>query len=133
MVVILTLPLAAGCWRGCDAAPAEPEREGCGDHDPAPWPWQTPDQGLWGEDPKLAPGFCYTQERRAPKMPDADAYLRKLGYQTEASLAEALLICEVEIYSRNGAPPSFYSYKLGEPPAGRPTCSADWDLLNAPD
>jgi hypothetical protein len=124
-----------GCFGGCDdpPAPAKKALDPCGDHDPAPWPWRPAAQGMWGEDPKVAPDFCYPQERRAPKMPDAGDHLHRLEARSGATLADATLICEIEIYSRHGAAPSFYRYKLGAPPETRPTCSEDWDTFNAPD
>ncbi|APR84999.1 Hypothetical protein A7982_10348 [Minicystis rosea] len=88
---------------------------------------------MWGEDPQTAPDFGYEQERRAPKMPDAGNHLHRLGAEAHASLVDATLICEVEIYSRHGRSPTFYRYKLGTPPATRPRCGGDWDTLNAPD
>src|SRR5688572_3480562 len=42
----------------------------CGARAPAPWPLTDPALGPWGEDRGTAPDFGYTQERRAPKMPD---------------------------------------------------------------
>lgn len=119
------------------AAPAAPEPVStsvpCGAKAPAPWPRNNPDLGPWGEDRRTAPDFGYVQERRAPKMPDAGAYLARTPSRTVQQMDNALLICHVEIYTRDGQTPALYRYKLGKPDASRPWCGSDWDFFAAPD
>jgi hypothetical protein len=111
------------------AKPADP----CSKVDSNPWPWRSETEGKWGEDPRLVPDFSYAQERRAPKMPAAERYLNELPAAQVPALADALLICLVEVYSHNQQEPAFYSYKLEPPNKDRARCPADWDTLNAPD
>jgi hypothetical protein len=79
------------------------------------------------------PGFVYRQESRAPKMPSADRYLAGLGRRRVRSLDDALLICDVELYTHNHSVPSFYRYKMGRPNPDRPQCLGDWDTFAPPD
>lgn len=105
----------------------------CGAKSDPPWPITNPDIGQWGEDLHTAPDFGYVQERRAPKMPDGGVYLARIPTRTVQQLDNALLICHVETYTRNGGKPLFYRYKLGKPNAGRPDCVGDWDFFAGPD
>jgi hypothetical protein len=79
------------------------------------------------------PGFVYRQESRAPKMPSADRYLAGLGRRRVKSLDDALLICDVELYTHNHSVPAFYRYKMGRPDSARPQCLGDWDTFAPPD
>lgn len=105
----------------------------CGAKAPPPWPRTNPDLGQWGEELRTAPDFGYEQERRAPKMPDAGSYLARTPARTAPKLEDALLICHVEVYTRDGDRPAFYRYKLARPDAGRPRCLGDWDFFAPPD
>jgi len=120
--------------------PPEPDRpwDSCSSQDPNPWPWRSDALGKWGENPALVPDFTFKQERRAPKMPDADRHMRGLGRTTPKEtlskpLTGALLICHVETYPRHGLLPTFYRYKLQGPNPARHNCGGDWDPLNGPD
>jgi hypothetical protein len=130
VVLSLTSPVSA-------APPPPPEPVStevpCGAKAPPPWPLTNPSLGAWGEDLHTAPSFGYEQERRAPKMPDAGDYLARIPSRQVEQMDNALLICHVEIYSRNGEEPVFYHYKLGKPNRARPNCFTDWDLFAAPD
>lgn len=134
----MAVVLAAACSRPTEPAPREPDLapavwRPCVDFDPSPWPLRAAADGLWGEDPALPMRAFAPQERRAPKMPDADKFFAKLGpLHDVGTLRDALLICHVETYSRNHAP-VFYTYKLGAPPDDRPRCEHDWDALAGPD
>jgi hypothetical protein len=110
----------------------EPERpwDGCSQYDPSPWPWR--DHDVWGETSGTAPSWGYEQERRAPKMPDADRHLRSIGGSKVRAIEDGLLICEVELFTHDGTTPTWYRYKLGNPPA-RPQCGSDWDTFAPPD
>ena len=69
-------------------------------------------------------------------MPDADRYLGSLGHtrvQAAPGLKDALLICQVETYSRSGKSPAIYQYKLLPNPPARHRCSGEWDPLGGPD
>ncbi|MEZ4297601.1 MAG: hypothetical protein R3B70_21750 [Polyangiaceae bacterium] len=105
----------------------------CGAKAPPPWPLTNPALGAWGEDRKTVPHFGYLQESRAPKMPDGDDYFRRLPTRTVAAMDDALLICHVETYTRNGNKPLFYRYKLGRTNPTRPRCMFDWDTFAPPD
>jgi hypothetical protein len=136
--LLLAIALVAGCTRkqaerrAPDATVEIKPWDGCADGDPNPWPWRSAAEGLWGEAPRLVPDFGYPQERRAPKMPDADRHLAALAAAHGQGFVDSLLICEVELYSHNGAVPSLYRYKLGDPP-DRPRCGSDWDVFAPPD
>ena len=57
------------------------------------------------------PSFGYKQERRAPKLPDADDIFAELATRNVTELNDALLICQVELYTRNRTAPMFRSTK----------------------
>lgn len=134
-VILFAIPLA-GCQKLAalfDSLGTKKPFDLCDGVDPDEWAWRSVQEGLWGEDPKLVPSFGYSQERRAPKMPDADRLMESLGAATEQSLDDALLICQVELAPRNGVKPAFYRYKLNTLESQKLRCDSDWDTLNAPD
>lgn len=127
---------SAGCQKVLDAIGSLSKKKPfdlCDGVDPEPWPWRTQQEGLWGEDPRQVPNFGYPQERRAPKMPDAERYMAAPPAATEQSLDDALLICQVEVAPRHGIRPTLYRYKLDTLSSQTKRCEADWDALNAPD
>lgn len=134
-VLLCVLPLA-GCQKIFslfESINSKKPFDICDGVDPDPWSWRSAQEGLWGEDPPLVPHFGYSQESRAPKMPDADRYMQELGVASEQSFDDALLICQVEIAPRNGVKPTFYRYKLDTLDLQKQRCDSDWDTLNAPD
>ncbi len=112
------------------AAPAvEIPWDGCTQYDPNPWPWR--EHEVWGE-PAGVPSWGYEQERRAPKMPDADRYLHSIGASQVRAVEDGLLICEVELYTHDGSHPTWYRYKLGSR-ISHIRCNSDWDTFAPPD
>jgi hypothetical protein len=91
----------------------------------------------WGEDAALVPDFILPQERRAPKMPDAEKRWKELASPTEVGKLDGLLICKVEVAAKYD--PSYFPWGSGHPPIekrgdGTVTPSGgDWDSLNGPD
>ena len=116
--------LLAGC-RACAGPAPAPNPD-------APWPVTDRRLGPWGEDLSVVADFSLPQERRAPKLPDAGDRLAELGPVQLARFDQGLLICHVEIYSRNGHD-VWYRYKLGDPDAARPRLADDWDRFAGPD
>jgi len=125
-LVLATLAVVAGggMARAGDCPPVDAQ----------PWPWRSRAEGLWGEDPALPDDVgLYAQERRAPKMPDAGRRLHALPSRRASVIDDGTLICEVELYSRDGSRPVLYRYKMAAPPKSRPTCPGDWDTFAGPD
>ena len=139
IVSMNALLFGLACFTGCTSTcgkvfevfegPPDP----CVRREPNPWPWRSSAQGMWGEDPKLTPNFCFDQERRAPKMPDADRYMEKLWESHGTAIKDGLLICHVETYSHNGHESNIYRYKLDPPNPKRMHCRDDWDTFGSPD
>lgn len=132
VVGLFVLTPLTGCIDACSKWLPD-IKDPCDWRDPNPWPWRSDKEGRWGEDPRLIPDFGYPQERRAPKMPDADRYLRDLRPAQGQALTAGLLICHVEINSRVNRVPSWPEEPgMEAPDPNRPLCKENWDSI-APD
>jgi hypothetical protein len=128
MRALCVLALLAGCRGNASAPPAAGSDDSASFLD-------------FGENAAMVPTWSLPEERRAPKMPDAEKQWKQLG-STDVDKFNGLLICHVQIASKNDPdhwpwgswhPPTVTQEKYERIQQGKEKNVGDWDTFNGPD